>query len=236
MAKILNIETSTGVCSVAYGNNGKVIAKKELYETNSHASNLTVLIEQLFESDNTPTLKEIDAVAISSGPGSYTGLRIGVSSAKGICYALNKPLIAIDSMRILTYPLVNTLNKEWNNSSLPVLFCPLMDARRMEVYTAVFDSQLNFKEAVSAKIVDENTFISLLKANKVIFFGNGLEKCKTTLCHKNAVFIDNCHPVAANLVSMAENAYQHGTFEDTAYFEPFYLKDFVATTPKKKIL
>jgi len=233
MAKILSIETSTGVCSVAYSENGKVIASKELYEANSHASNLTVLIEKLFELENTPALSEIDALAVSSGPGSYTGLRIGVSTAKGICYALNKPLIAIDSMHILTYPLAN---KKWDNSELPVLFCPLMDARRMEVYTAIFDSQLTLKEAISAKIVEEDTFDCWLNAHKVIFFGNGADKCKATITHKNATFIDDCHPIAANLAPMAEKYFKNNTFENVAYFEPFYLKDFVATTPKKKIL
>ncbi len=233
MAKILSIETSTGVCSVAYSENGKVIAVKELFEANSHASNLTVLIEQLFELEHTPTLKDIDAVAVSSGPGSYTGLRIGVSTAKGICYALDKPLIAIDSMRILTYPMVS---KDWSSPDLPVLFCPLMDARRMEVYTAVFDSQLSYKEPISAKIVYGNTFDSWLISNKVIFFGNGAKKCKTTITHQNAVFVDECHPLAANLALMAEECYKEKTFEDVAYFEPFYLKNFVATTPKKKVL
>jgi len=233
MAKILSIETSTGVCSVAYSENGKVVASEELYEANSHASNLTVLIEKLFERDDLPSIQAIDAVAVSSGPGSYTGLRIGVSTAKGICYALNKPLIAIDSMHILTYPL---LGKTWNNSELPRLFCPLMDARRMEVYTAIFDDQLKLKEKISAKIVDENTFSEWLDQHQVVFFGNGADKCKTTIAHKNAVFLDDCHPIASNLAPMAEEYYTQEKFEDVAYFEPFYLKDFVATTPKKKVL
>jgi len=233
MAKILSIETSTGVCSVAYSENGKVIASKELHEANSHASHLTVLIEQLFSMEETPLLKEIDAVAVSSGPGSYTGLRIGVSTAKGICYALNKPLIAIDSMHILSYPM---LNKDWSKEELPVLFCPLMDARRMEVYTAIFDAQHTLKEAISAKIVEEDTFDKWLSSNKVIFFGNGADKCKTTITHVNAMFVDDCHPLAANIAPMAEAYYQKSNFVDVAYFEPFYLKDFVATTPKKKVL
>ncbi|MCU4155075.1 tRNA (adenosine(37)-N6)-threonylcarbamoyltransferase complex dimerization subunit type 1 TsaB [Carboxylicivirga sp. A043] len=233
MAKILSIETSTGVCSVAYSENGKVVACKELFQVNSHASNLTVLIEELFAQDSTPQMKDIDAVAVSSGPGSYTGLRIGVSTAKGICYALNKPLIAIDSMHILSQPLSI---KEWNSPDLPVVFCPLMDARRMEVYTAIFDTQLNLKEEISAKIVDEETFSKWLECNKVIFFGNGADKCKEVIKHDNAVFVDDCHPLAKNLAPLAENYYNKKQFEDVAYFEPFYLKDFVATTPKKKVL
>ncbi|MCG8582599.1 MAG: tRNA (adenosine(37)-N6)-threonylcarbamoyltransferase complex dimerization subunit type 1 TsaB [Bacteroidales bacterium] len=233
MAKILSIETSTGVCSVAYSENGKVIASKELFQVNSHASNLTVLIEELFAQDSTPEMKDIDAVAVSSGPGSYTGLRIGVSTAKGICYALNKPVIAIDSMQILTQPMVN---QEWEASELPIVFCPLMDARRMEVYTAVFDQQLNKLEDISAKIVDEETFVKWLGSNKVVFFGNGADKCKDVIKHDNAIFADDCHPLAKNLAPLAERYFAEEKFEDVAYFEPFYLKDFVATTPKKKVL
>ncbi len=233
MAKILSIETSTGVCSVAYSENGKVVASKELYQVNSHASNLTVLIEELFNSDATPKLNEIDAVAVSSGPGSYTGLRIGVSTAKGICYAINKPLIAIDSMHIMTQPIV--ANYESNGEPTTV-FCPLMDARRMEVYTAVFNQKLELIEAISAKIVDESTFTSWLENHKVIFFGNGADKCKEVIQHNNTEFLDDCHPLAKNLAPLAEQYFSEGKFEDVAYFEPFYLKDFVATTPKKKVL
>ena len=233
MAKILSIETSTGVCSVAYSEDGKVIASKELFQVNSHASNLTVLIEELFSLDETPEMKDLDAVAVSSGPGSYTGLRIGVSTAKGICYALNKPLIAIDSMHILTQPIVE--NYADNKESSP-LFCPLMDARRMEVYTAMFDKALNLKEEISAKIVDEETFSTWLTDKQVVFFGNGADKCKEVINHKNAIFVDDCHPLAKNLAPLAEKSFAQGKFEDVAYFEPFYLKDFVATTPKKKVL
>ncbi|MBS2213498.1 tRNA (adenosine(37)-N6)-threonylcarbamoyltransferase complex dimerization subunit type 1 TsaB [Carboxylicivirga mesophila] len=233
MAKILSIETSTGVCSVAYSENGKVVASKELYQVNSHATNLTLLIEELFELGETPDIKDIDAVAVSSGPGSYTGLRIGVSTAKGICYALNKPLIAIDSMHIMSYPVIE---QHHASSSLSPVFCPLMDARRMEVYTAVFDQQLNILEAISAKIVDETTFEEWLNQYQVVFFGNGAEKCKEVIQHENALFLDDCHPLAKNLAPLAEQYFAQEKFEDVAYFEPFYLKDFVATTPKKKIL
>ncbi|MCT4644458.1 MAG: tRNA (adenosine(37)-N6)-threonylcarbamoyltransferase complex dimerization subunit type 1 TsaB, partial [Carboxylicivirga sp.] len=217
----------------AYSEDGKVIASKELFQVNSHASNLTVLIEELFSLDETPEMKDLDAVAVSSGPGSYTGLRIGVSTAKGICYALNKPLIAIDSMHILTQPIVE--NYDDNKDSSP-LFCPLMDARRMEVYTAMFDKALNLKEEISAKIVDEETFSTWLTDKQVVFFGNGADKCKEVINHKNAIFVDDCHPLAKNLAPLAEKSFAQGKFEDVAYFEPFYLKDFVATTPKKKVL
>ncbi|WP_439181477.1 tRNA (adenosine(37)-N6)-threonylcarbamoyltransferase complex dimerization subunit type 1 TsaB [Carboxylicivirga taeanensis] len=233
MAKILSIETSTGVCSVAYSEDGNIVASKELYQVNSHASNLTVLIEQLFKLDSTPDIKDIDAVAVSSGPGSYTGLRIGVSTAKGICYALNKPLIAIDSMHILTQPVVEQYKATEPQATV---FCPLMDARRMEVYTAVFDHELKLIENISAKIVDETTFSDWLSKYQVVFFGNGAEKCKDVITHSNALFIDDCHPLAKHLAPLAESYFAEKKFEDVAYFEPFYLKDFVATTPKKKVL
>ncbi|WP_430812158.1 MULTISPECIES: tRNA (adenosine(37)-N6)-threonylcarbamoyltransferase complex dimerization subunit type 1 TsaB [unclassified Carboxylicivirga] len=233
MAKILSIETSTGVCSVAYSDNGNVIASKELYQVNSHASNLTILIQELFAQDSIPELNEIDAVAVSSGPGSYTGLRIGVSTAKGICYALNKPLIAIDSMHILAQPMLNRIEQ---HSDRPTVLCPMMDARRMEVYTAIFDTDLNLLEPISAKIIDEESYRNWLSEHCVYFFGNGAHKCKTTIAHPNAIFIDDCHPLAKNLAPLAEQYYQDNKFVDVAYFEPFYLKDFVATTPKKKVL
>jgi len=233
MARILSIETSTGVCSVAYSIDGKVIDSKELFEANSHAAHLTVLIEQLFKENNIKVGKDLDAVAVSSGPGSYTGLRIGVSTAKGICYAADLPLIAIDSMHIMSYPVIN---QDWDTSGLPTLFCPLMDARRMEVYTAFFDSKMNLKEEISAKIVDETTFASHLESNKIVFFGNGADKCKDVIQHENAIFVDDTFPLAKNLAPMAEKYFDENKFVDVAYFEPFYLKDFVATTPKKKVL
>lgn len=233
MDKILCIETSTSVCSVAYCENGEVVASEELFQVNSHATNLTVLIEKLFERDNLPTLQEIDAVAVCSGPGSYTGLRIGVSTAKGICYAIEKPLIAINSMVALTYPIAT---KQAEVQSPSALYCPLMDARRMEVYTALFSDKMEMVEAVSAKIVDETTFATVLEKQPVVFFGNGAEKCKDVINHKNAIFLDDCHPLAKNLAAMAWEKYRNAQFENVAYFEPFYLKDFVATTPKKKVL
>jgi len=233
MARILSIETSTGVCSVAYSVDGEVMASKELFEANSHAAHLTVLIEQLFEENNITASADLDAVAVSSGPGSYTGLRIGVSTAKGICYASGLPLIAIDSMHIMSFPIVN---RNWEASKLPYLFCPLMDARRMEVYTALFDKDMNLSEAISAKIVDKETFKSILTNHRVVFFGNGSEKCKEVIQHDNAIFIDDIHPLAKNLAPLAENYFNKNKFVDVAYFEPFYLKDFVATTPKKKVL
>jgi tRNA threonylcarbamoyladenosine biosynthesis protein TsaB len=233
MAKILCIETSTSVCSVAFAEGGKTMVKKELFQGNSHSSHLNVLIESLFESTGTPDMSELDAVAVSSGPGSYTGLRIGVSAAKGICYALDIPLIAIPSLKILAQAALLLPRLEQADT---FLYCPMIDARRMEVYCAIYDHRLNVVEETSAEIIDESSFVDLLNHQKVIFMGDGAEKCKTTIVHENAVFVEGMVPLAADMAQLAEEAFNQNGFEDVAYFEPFYLKDFVATKSKKKWL
>ncbi|MBN2166995.1 MAG: tRNA (adenosine(37)-N6)-threonylcarbamoyltransferase complex dimerization subunit type 1 TsaB [Marinilabiliaceae bacterium] len=231
MALILSIETSTQVCSVALTNNGNLINNKEIWASFSHATHLTVLIDELFE-EVKYKISDIDAVAVSCGPGSYTGLRIGVSTAKGICYALNCKLLAINSLKILAWTVINQHNDLYESNDL---FCPMIDARRMEVYTEIFDKMLNSKIEIQAKIIDNESFAKTMINNKVIFFGNGSEKCKNTITHPNASFIDNIHPLAKNMGQLAYEKYFNEEFEDVAYFEPFYLKDFVATTPKNKV-
>lgn len=230
MASILSIDTSTPVCSVALAINGTTVHHAEIFEDFSHASHLTVLIEKLF-ADNQLDIKNIDAVAVSSGPGSYTGLRIGVSTAKGLCYALSKPLIAIGSLHILAHPVTKV-----SESKADALFCPMIDARRMEVYTAIFNGQMTQLEGVSAKIIDTESFANILANRRVYFFGNGAEKCKNTITHPNAVFIEQCVPLAKYMGELAQTAFDNKRFEDVAYFEPHYLKEFVATTPKQKNL
>ncbi len=235
MALILSIETSTKVCSICLSKDNQIVEKKELYEANSHATHLTVFIKELFENLSDYQLSDIDAVAVSSGPGSYTGLRIGVSVAKGICYALNKPLIAITSLETLTLSVFNHAefkNQVRNNT----LICPMIDARRMEVYTALFNSQKQLVRKISAEIIDEYSFQEELDKHTIIFLGDGAGKCKEVINHQNAIFIDNMNPLAANMIDVAHNKFNNKQFEDVAYFEPFYLKDFIATTPKKKIL
>jgi len=235
MALILSLETSTKVCSVCLSNNDTIIAKKELFEANSHASHLTVFIEDLFKELKDIDLKDIDAVAVSSGPGSYTGLRIGVSVAKGICYAINKPLIAITSLECLAQAALN--HPELKEIDLNnVLYCPMIDARRMEVYTALFNSKMELHKSISAEIIDETSFSELLQKHPIVFLGDGAEKCKETITHENAIFLDKLAPLASNMVKIAHEKFNNKAFEDVAYFEPFYLKDFVATTPKKKVL
>jgi tRNA threonylcarbamoyladenosine biosynthesis protein TsaB len=236
MALILNIETSTEVCSVSLARNGQLLFKKESIDGMNHSRLLTVFIEQLF-AENNILINAIDAVAVSKGPGSYTGLRIGVSVAKGLCYGLNIPLISINSLEILgIYAAKNLAKYNVSNDGKTVLFCPMIDARRMEVYTALYNSVGEEIRPVSAEIVDENFLSEIFENHKILFFGNGAEKCKTTIKHKNAFFRGPMETSAQFMQTIAEEKFDKEEFENVAYFEPFYLKNFVATIPKNKIL
>ncbi|MCK5729497.1 MAG: tRNA (adenosine(37)-N6)-threonylcarbamoyltransferase complex dimerization subunit type 1 TsaB [Draconibacterium sp.] len=228
MALILNIETSTEVCSVTISENGKLLHIKETLEGLSHSELLTVFIEELF-AENDLNLNELDAVAVSKGPGSYTGLRIGVSVAKGLCYGLEIPLIAVNSLE--TMGINAALNYSEN-----VLFCPMIDARRMEVYTALYNKKGEEIKPVSAEIIEEDFLNEYLEDNKILFFGNGAEKCKTKITDPNAIFDGPRKTSAQFMQKLTEEKYNKMEFENVAYFEPFYLKNFVATIPKNKIL
>ncbi|MCD4794434.1 MAG: tRNA (adenosine(37)-N6)-threonylcarbamoyltransferase complex dimerization subunit type 1 TsaB [Bacteroidales bacterium] len=229
MALILNIETSTTVCSVNLAENGKKVIGKETNEQNAHSKVLTVFIEELFKEINFQ-IQDIDAVAVSKGPGSYTGLRIGVSAAKGIAYGAGKPLISVSTLQNMAWGAKKKLNPEQN-----VLLAPMIDARRMEVYTQLFDNEINPVNEISAEIIDKHSFLKELKNNKIYFFGDGAAKCKDAITHNNAVFFDDLHPSADYMIPFSEKAFKDNKFEDVAYFEPFYLKDFVATIPTKNI-
>lgn len=226
MSLLLCIETSAQVCSVCLAKDGNLLEIRENKDGKSHASSLTPYIEEIFQSSEY-TLNDVDAIVISKGPGSYTGLRIGVSTAKGICFALKKPLIAINTLKALA----SRFTKEKD-----ALLVPLIDARRMEVYSAIYNNELKEAREIKAEIIDQNSFSEILDKNKMIFFGDGAEKCKTEIQHSNANFIDNILPSSTDLIKLAEEAFSNKEFEDVAYFEPFYLKDFIATTPKKKVL
>jgi tRNA threonylcarbamoyladenosine biosynthesis protein TsaB len=230
MSLILCIETATPVCSVALAKDGEILAFKETQVKNSHAEVLTVYIADLIK-ENELIFSDIDAIAVSKGPGSYTGLRIGVSTAKGLCYALDIPLIAIQTLHSLSYGAIKNYRPA---GSLPVLFCPMIDARRMEVYSAFFDSGLNQVRETKAEIIEKDSFIEILKLNTVVFFGDGATKCKGIIDHPNAIFLDDIFPSAQNMVNTAFDAYQNKQFEDVAYFEPYYLKDFIPGIPKVK--
>lgn len=231
MALILNLETATTVCSVSLAKGGHLLSLKEQNGEYSHSENLTLFIENVLLQANFK-LSDIDAIAVSKGPGSYTGLRIGVSTAKGLCYSLNKPLIAINTLQHISLSVSESLKPQI--SDLKPFLCPMLDARRMEVYCAIFDSLNNEIKSTSAEIIDEHSFSDLLKENVIYFFGDGAEKCKGVLSKsKNAIFIDDIFPSAKNMISLSELAFINKEFEDVAYFEPFYLKDFVAG--KKKL-
>jgi tRNA threonylcarbamoyladenosine biosynthesis protein TsaB len=202
---------------------GQVLAIKELNERNIHAEVITVFIEELFSTGG-KTYNDLDAVAVSSGPGSYTGLRIGVSTAKGLCFALDKPLIGVETMQAMADGMVAKIA-----ASSDILLCPMIDARRMEVYTALFDAKGNRLRPTSAEIIDEHSFADILQNNAVLFFGDGAEKCRALLeQHPNAQFDTGFVNSATHLAATAQKKFEASIFEDVAYFEPFYLKDFIA--------
>jgi len=229
MGLIILIETATEVCSVALASDGHLVSVRESAEGNSHSANVAVFIDEVLkEAGKTP--KDLEAVAVSKGPGSYTGLRIGVSSAKGLCYGLSIPLISINTLKSMTMAVVKL--KEIETAAL---FCPMIDARRMEVYSAFYDGKLQLIRDVQADIVDETSYTAYLAQQPVYFFGNGAQKCKEVLSKQpNAFFIENIQLSAANMIELAEEKFKQSAFESSAWFEPFYLKDFIAAKPVVK--
>jgi len=228
MTLILNIETATETCSASLAENGKLIAVKENIDGQQHARLLTVFIDELFK-ETGYSFNELSAVAVSKGPGSYTGLRIGVSAAKGIAYAADIPLIAISTLQALTSSILNNIQIKIEPETW---LCPMIDARRMEVYTAFYDIKNQLKKEISAEIIDEHSFEDILGTRKVIFFGNGALKCRQNIQSPNAIFIDHAICSARDMCSLSFTAWQNHDFVDVAYFEPLYLKDFVATVPR----
>ena len=226
---ILHIETSTNVCSVALSEGMNCIFKKSNTEGMNHAALLSVFIDEALQILKVQS-KKLDAVAVSSGPGSYTGLRIGVSTAKGLCYGFNIPLIAVSTLEVMAVSAMKTVKTD-----SPLLYCPMIDARRMEVYAAFYNSDGTVFRDISADIITEESYKEELEENTVCFFGNGSDKCKTVLTHKNAHFIDEIVPLAENMIGLALKNYEKNKFEDVAYFEPFYLKEFQTTVPKKGV-
>ncbi|TCD01064.1 tRNA (adenosine(37)-N6)-threonylcarbamoyltransferase complex dimerization subunit type 1 TsaB [Pedobacter psychroterrae] len=227
MAIIIQIETATQVCSAAISENGKTIALKEEKASNIHAGSLTLFIKEVMDTAGLQ-FADIDAVAVSKGPGSYTGLRIGVSTAKGLCFALDKPLIAIDTLQMMAAGFM--IDQPYYSG----MVCPMIDARRMEVFTGLYDKDLKEVTPVAAQIIDEHSFAEVLASNNVSFIGDGAEKCKAVLQHEHASFSDVNFNSATNMSKLSYEAFAAAKFVDVAYFEPFYLKDFVLTTPKKR--
>ncbi|WP_040279173.1 tRNA (adenosine(37)-N6)-threonylcarbamoyltransferase complex dimerization subunit type 1 TsaB [Psychroserpens damuponensis] len=224
MSIILSIETSTTNCSVSLSKQGETLVLKEDNNANySHAESLHTFIDDVLKTAQI-NKTQIDAIAVSKGPGSYTGLRIGVSAAKGLCYALNKPLISISTLHALAHQ-VKTQDG---------VIVPMLDARRMEVYSAIYDHSFNLLRNIEAQILEATSFEQELNNGKVFFVGNGTEKTKAIITHENAVFIDHKLPSANEMSALAYSKYKIGDTEDVAYFEPFYLKDFIALKPKPK--
>ncbi len=227
MACILHIETSTKACSVALSENGSLIFHKEDLEGPNHSVICGVFVDEALSFANSHAIP-VDAVAVSEGPGSYTGLRIGVSLAKGVCYGRDLPLLSVPTLQLLCVPVL--LGKE----ELPedALLVPMIDARRMEVYSAVYSRALQEVRPIGADIVDADTYLPYLEKHPVYFFGDGAMKCKNVIQHKNAHFIEGIIPLAKWMFPLAERSLHLGEKQDVAYFEPFYLKDFVAIKSK----
>ena len=216
---ILSIESSTTVCSVALHQNGQLLALTELFGEKSHATFLTLIIEDLVKK-NKLQLSDIQAVAVSEGPGSYTGLRIGVSVAKGLCYALQIPLLAVDTLQVMAAQLADFEPNAW--------LCPMLDARRMEVYTAIFQKTKKIYPT-KALVLDQNSFSEFLENQKIYFFGDGSGKFEKICSHTNAFFVENCYPSAKFVGKLA---FQNPKEVDLAYFEPHYLKEFQGVAAK----
>ena len=231
MALILNIETSTTACSVALARDGEVVGSRFINNGYSHAENLAVFVRDVLE-ETAVKPAYLDAVAVSKGPGSYTGLRIGVATAKGLAYAHKIPMIAVDTLRSMVVDLL-----KGNEDVGPgALFCPMLDARRMEVYASLFETNLFRLEPIKAVIVEEDSFFSHLEKQPLYFFGPGADKCEEILGkHSNARFVKERFPTANGMAELAEKAFIAKRFEDVAYFEPFYLKDFIAGKPKSML-
>jgi len=224
MALILAIETTTKNCSVALFNKGILLQLKEEYtDSYSHAENLTLFINELLTKENI-SINKLDAIAVSKGPGSYTGLRIGTSTAKGLCYSLGIPLIAISTLKAMALGV-----SEYQKSDF---YCPMIDARRMEVFAAIFDDENNQVRDIMADVVDTKIYKEYLD-KEVLFFGDGAMKCQEMINHKNATYLEGILPSAKDMGILLNQKFETKNFEDVAYFEPFYLKDFVAG--KKKV-
>lgn len=229
MSAILNIETSTSVCSVAVSQDGSLLLEKRDLKGPAHNTILGEFIQEALSFLNSHAIP-LDAVAVSCGPGSYTGLRIGVSMAKGICYGQSVPLLSIPTLEVLAVPALLYHEEEIPENAL---ICPMLDARRMEVYAAVYDRALKTIQPTHAQVLDENSYREHLEKGPVVFLGPGALKAQKVITHPNALFMPDIQPLAGSMIPLAEKAVAEQRFADTAYMEPFYLKEFVATTPRK---
>ncbi len=229
MAIILSIETSTRLSSVALHKDGLLIASQNSHLQNSHSESLVPSIKYLCEISNVE-MNQIAAIAVSMGPGSYTGLRIGTSTAKGLCFGMDAQLLAVNTLEAMAFGIIKFFSTDH-------LLCPMLDARRMEVYCLVMGQDGKMVIETEARVIDESSFSDILKDHKVVFFGPGATKCQPILSgHSNAIFVDSFLPSAEHIGGLAWKKYEENRFEDLAYFEPFYLKDFIAKKPSLKNL
>jgi len=228
MATILHIETSTTVCSVALSVDGSIVFERTTFEGPSHAALLGVFVEEAIAFLKAKPYQP-EAIALSGGPGSYTGLRIGSSMAKGLCMGWDVPLIVVPTLQVMALQAIRRYGKT------DCLYCAMLDARRMEVYAAIYNATLDVIKETHAEVITPDSYQAYLKYGTVCFFGNGASKCRSVLTSERAEFVDDIHPLATDMVSLADEAFQTKRFENTAYFEPFYLKEFLATTPKKNV-
>jgi tRNA threonylcarbamoyladenosine biosynthesis protein TsaB len=235
MALILSIETATNICSIALSKDGMLLAEENSSVKNSHSVVITMQIKDILAGTG-KDFHAIDAIAVGEGPGSYTGLRIGVATAKGLCYALGKPLIAVSTLRAISSGMRAAIRKvHLPTAGIPVLFCPMIDARRMEVYCAIYNHEGKEIQQTSAEIITADSFSGYAEKNMLVFAGDGTLKCKPLLeHHPNVLFLDNFDASAGFMATLAEEKFSRNAFEDLAYFEPFYLKDFVAGKPVVK--
>jgi len=231
---ILCLETATPVCSVALCNRDGIISLRESLDKKSHATQLTVFIKELLDEAGVKP-NELEAVAVSKGPGSFTGLRIGISAAKGLAYGGSVPLIGIDTTVSMFNGMIGIAEKKYDTDSSS-LFCPMIDARRMEVYYSLFDYEGNVIKGISAEVINNDSFTTIPASVKIVFFGDGAEKCRDVTGHQNSVYVGDFMISAAFMHKPVYKAFDSEHFEDVAYFEPFYLKDFIATIQRKNIV
>ena len=229
MPLILNIDTATEYASVCLSNDGKLLAIENSVDQKNHASFIQPAIKKIF-SESVFSLTDVDAIAVSNGPGSYTGLRVGLSSAKGLCYALNKPLILLNTLQIIA----NSIAKEYESKTFsePFLICPMIDARRMEVFTTLYDTNGQVIIEPNALVLTEQSFAEQLQNNLIVFGGSGSSKFKNILQHTNAIFVATIHS-AEDMITLSEKAFTENNFGDLAYAEPLYLKEFFSPAPKE---
>jgi tRNA threonylcarbamoyladenosine biosynthesis protein TsaB len=230
MALLLSLETSTQCCSVALHEEGVLVISKVVETPRSAASQLAVMINEVFHDSNHKP-QNLQGIIVAAGPGSYTGLRIGVATAKGLCYALNIPIVSVNTLELMAFQFleVESLKNHLRNNN--ALMCPMLDARRMEVYCALLDQNMNYADEVQAKVINDESFKDVIESKPIFFFGEGADKCKDVIKHSNAYFFSGIIPLASSLGVIGYKRWKEGGHEDLVSFEPFYLKDFLIKKP-----